>query len=71
MHWNDRVAVVTGASRGIGQVGCARRGGRGGAASDSSLARQSDLDKVLAEIGGRGAAAAADAAEPAATDGGH
>ncbi len=65
MRWNDdKVAVITGASRGIGRaiaVAAATKGARVGLIART----RTDLDAVLAELDGRGAAATADVAEPA------
>jgi short-subunit dehydrogenase len=59
MRWDSSVAVVTGASRGIGRAvarEAARRGARVGLISRS----RDELDAVLEEIGGRGAVSVAD-----------
>ncbi|MDX6285148.1 MAG: 3-oxoacyl-[acyl-carrier protein] reductase [Frankiales bacterium] len=59
MKWNGAVAVITGASRGIGRevtLAAARRGARVGLLARST----SELDAVLAEAGGQGAVATAD-----------
>ncbi|MBV8161871.1 MAG: SDR family NAD(P)-dependent oxidoreductase [Acidimicrobiia bacterium] len=67
MNWNGAVAVVTGASRGIGrQVArmAADRGARVGLVARSAP----DLEAVLAEIGGHGAVAAADVADRPAVE---
>src|ERR1051325_10761504 len=59
MKWDGAVAVITGASRGIGRevaLAAARHGSRGGL-----IARSKDeLDGALAGVGGQGAVAAAD-----------
>ena len=64
MQWTDAVVVITGASRGIGRavaVAAAAKGARVGL-----IARgPDDLAAVLAEVGGRGATAVADVADPA------
>jgi len=62
MRWDGAVAVVTGASRGIGREvakQAARQGARVGLVARSG----DDLEAVLAEIGGRGAVAVADVAD--------
>ncbi len=67
MRWNGAVAVVTGASRGIGREVAkmaAAKGARVGLVARSS----GDLEAVLAEIGGRGAIATADVADREQTD---
>jgi short-subunit dehydrogenase len=59
MRWEGSVAVITGASRGIGKavaLAAARRGAQVGLISRS----QGELDAVLKECGGRGAVATAD-----------
>src|SRR5687767_16001861 len=64
MRWKGSVAVVTGASRGIGRavaIAAAKRGAQVGLISRS----QDELDAVLKEIGGRGAVATADVADRA------
>lgn len=62
MRWDGAVALVTGASRGIGRAvarQAAERGARVGLVARST----SDLDEVLSSIGGRGVAVAADVAD--------
>jgi short-subunit dehydrogenase len=59
MRWEGSIAVVTGASRGIGKavaVAAARRGAQVGLISRS----QDELDAVLKQCGGRGAVSIAD-----------
>jgi short-subunit dehydrogenase len=59
MRWDGSVAVITGASRGIGRAvarAAAERGAQVGLISRS----QDELDAVLKEVGGRGAASVAD-----------
>ena len=59
MRWEGSVAVVTGASRGIGRavaLAAARKGAQLGLISRS----QDELDAVLEQSGGRGAVAVAD-----------
>jgi 3-oxoacyl-[acyl-carrier protein] reductase len=59
VQWSDAVVVVTGASRGIGREVARRAAGRG--ARVGLVARSRDeLERVLAEVGGRGAVATAD-----------
>jgi short-subunit dehydrogenase len=59
MQWRDSVAVVTGASRGIGREVAKAAAGKG--AKVGLIARhRDDLDVVLREIGGQGAVAVAD-----------
>jgi short-subunit dehydrogenase len=67
MRWDGAVAVVTGASRGIGREVAklaAQRGARVGLVARS----RADLEAVLGEIGGRGAVATADVADREATE---
>ena len=67
MRWKGSVAVVTGASRGIGRavaLAAAAKGAQLGLISRS----QDELDAVLAEIGGGGAVATADVADRAQVD---
>jgi short-subunit dehydrogenase len=67
MRWEGSVAVVTGASRGIGRAvarAAAERGAQVGLISRS----QAELDAVLGEIGGRGAVATADVADRTETE---
>jgi short-subunit dehydrogenase len=64
MRWDGAVALVTGASRGIGRAvatQAAERGARLGLVARSAA----DLDEVLSLIGGRGVAVPADVADPA------
>ena len=59
MRWDGSVAVITGASRGIGRAvaqAAARKGAQLGLISRS----QDDLDAVLKDVGGRGAVSVAD-----------
>jgi len=59
MRWDGSVAVITGASRGIGRAvarAAAKRGAQVGLMSRS----QDELDAVLKEVGGRGAVSVAD-----------
>jgi short-subunit dehydrogenase len=61
MRWEGSVAVITGASRGIGRAvarAAAQRGAQVGLISRS----QDELDAVLREAGGRGATSVADVA---------
>lgn len=63
MKWEGSTAVITGASRGIGRavaLAASKRGARVGLVARS----KEDLERVLAEIEGRGAVAIADVAEP-------
>jgi short-subunit dehydrogenase len=63
LTWDGSVVLVTGASRGIGREvveAAAARGARVGMVARS----QGDLEAALAAIGGRGATAVADVAEP-------
>src|SRR5437763_14110260 len=62
MRWNGSVAVVTGASRGIGRAVARTAAARGARVGLVARTRQ-DLEAVLAEIGGRGAIATADMAD--------
>ncbi len=64
MDWAGATVVVTGASRGIGRavaIAAAAKGARVGLIARSA----DDLRSVLAALGGRGAMAVADVAEPA------
>lgn len=59
MRWNGSVAIITGASRGIGEavaLAAVERGARVGLIARS----KDDLDRVLAACGGAGAVAVAD-----------
>ena len=67
MEWNGAVAVVTGASRGIGRE-VARQAALKGARVGLVARSGPDLEAVLKEIGGRGAVATADVAERQATE---
>ena len=68
MRWDGAVAVVTGASRGIGRE-VAKQAARHGASVGLVARSVDDLEAVLAEIGGRGAVAVADVADrPAAEE---
>jgi len=65
MELQDKVVVITGASRGIGAavaIAAAAKGARVGLIART----RHDLDTVLAQCGGRGAAATGDVADPAA-----
>ena len=67
MRWDGAVAVVTGASRGIGREvakQAAQKGARVGLVARSGP----DLEAVLEEIGGRGVVATADVADQQATE---
>ena len=64
MRWNGSIAVVTGASRGIGRA-VARAAAQKGAQVGLISRSQAELDAVLKEIGGRGAVATADVADRA------
>jgi len=67
MEWNGAVAVVTGASRGIGREVALMAAAKG--AKLGLIARsRPDLEKVLAEIGGKGAVATADVADKGETE---
>jgi short-subunit dehydrogenase len=68
MRWDGAVAVVTGASRGIGRQVAKQAAGRG--ARVGLVARSGDeLNAVLGEIGGQGAVAIADVVDRQATEG--
>src|SRR5438067_1654944 len=62
MRWNGAVAVVTGASRGIGRE-VVRMASERGARVGLVARTQQDLEAVLHEVGGRGALATADVAD--------
>lgn len=67
MRWEGAVALVTGASRGIGREvarQAAERGARVGLVARSA----DDLDEVLSSIGGRGVAVTADVSDAAQVD---
>jgi short-subunit dehydrogenase len=67
MQWNGSVALVTGASRGIGRevvLAAARRGARVGLVARS----QGELESVLKEAGGDGVVATADLTDRASVD---
>jgi short-subunit dehydrogenase len=64
MKWDGAVALVTGASRGIGRE-VARQAAERGAKVGLVARSASDLDEVLALIDGRGAVVAADVADAA------
>jgi short-subunit dehydrogenase len=64
MRWQGSVAVITGASRGIGRA-VARAAANKGAQVGLISRSQAELDAVLNEIGGRGAVATADVADRA------
>jgi short-subunit dehydrogenase len=59
MKWNGSVAIITGASRGIGAA-VARAAARNGARVGLIARAKDDLESVLAECGGNGAVATAD-----------
>lgn len=68
MRWNGSVALITGASRGIGEAvarAAVARGARVGLIARS----KDDLERVLAGCGGKGAIAVADAAERTEVEG--
>ncbi|MBV8559887.1 MAG: SDR family NAD(P)-dependent oxidoreductase [Acidimicrobiia bacterium] len=67
MEWSGAVAVVTGASRGIGRE-VARQAALKGARVGLVARSGPDLEAVLKEIGGRGAVATADVADRQATE---
>jgi len=67
MEWSGAVAVVTGASRGIGRE-VARQAALKGARVGLVARSKPDLEAVLKEIGGRGAVATADVADRQATE---
>jgi len=62
MEWRDSVAVVTGASRGIGRA-VAKAAAANGARVGLVARNDADLRSVLDEIGGNGAVATADVAD--------
>ncbi|MGH2728405.1 MAG: SDR family NAD(P)-dependent oxidoreductase [Actinomycetota bacterium] len=67
MRWQGSVAVVTGASRGIGEAvvrAAAKRGAQVGLISRS----EDELRELLEKVGGRGAVARADVADRAETE---
>jgi short-subunit dehydrogenase len=65
MILHDKAVIVTGASRGIGAAVVRAVAAKG--APVGLIARSRDeLDQLLAEVGGRGAVATADVADPAA-----
>jgi short-subunit dehydrogenase len=67
MLWDGSVVMITGASRGIGRAVAQAAAARG--ATLALLARsKEELDRVLAEAGGRGAVAAADIGDRAQTE---
>jgi len=59
MRWESSVAVITGASRGIGREVARAAAGRGAQVGLISRS-QDELDAVLKEVGGRGAVSIAD-----------
>src|SRR5256884_4812888 len=63
MRWEGSVALVTGASRGIGRA-AARAAAAKGARVGLVARSEADLAQVLEEIGGRGSVAVADVGEP-------
>ena len=68
MQWEGATALITGASRGIGRavaLAAARKGARVGLIARS----EDDLRAVLADVGGQGAIAVADVADPDALTG--
>jgi short-subunit dehydrogenase len=63
MQWSGTTTVITGASRGIGRAVALAAAAKG--AKVGLIARnQADLEAVLADVGGQGAYAVADVAEP-------
>jgi short-subunit dehydrogenase len=64
MRWDGAVALVTGASRGIGRE-VARLAAERGAHVGLVARSTADLDEVLSLIGGRGVAVPADVGDPA------
>src|SRR5947209_14222433 len=67
MRWDGAVAVVTGASRGIGRE-VAKQAAQHGARLGLVARTGDDLEAVLAEVGGRGAVAVADVADREAAE---
>jgi short-subunit dehydrogenase len=68
MKWDGSVAVITGASRGIGRA-TAVRAAKAGARVGLIARAKDELEQVLAECGGRGAIAVADVSDRDAVTG--